>query len=960
MSIEYHDCTFLNGVNASFISELFAKYLENHNAVDSSWHQYFDLLNDDIKVANMDLRGPSFATRTTKIITAVDSSAPEKALEKATVVNPQWTDSALACSRDSLRASMIIQAYRVNGHLKANLDPLGLKNSSLHPELNPETYGFTKNDWNRPIFINNMLGLERTTLSEIMNVLESIYCRSIGVEFMHIQDLAQKTWILERIEQQGCKINLTPIEKKIILQRITAAESFEKFLAIKCVGVKRFGLDGGETLIPALEQILIRSSELGLEEAVLGMPHRGRLSVLCNFMNKPFRAIVAEFLGKLEYTDQIGDVKYHMGFSSNREFNGINVHLTLNSNPSHLESVNSVVLGRVRAKQEQKKDKLRQKVMGILMHGDAAFVGQGVAAETLELSGLHGYRTGGTIHIIINNQIGFTTDPQHARSSVYPTDMGKMVLAPIFHVNADDPEATVHVARIAAEFRHKFNADVIINIICYRRFGHNETDEPRFTQPLMYEKICHHQTTREIYVKQLIDEGTLDKQEVDKILDEEKSHLMQEFEYGLTYKPGKADWLEGAWSNLKSTSGEGARGNTGVDIKELQRIGAKLCDVPKGFNLHSKLNRFIASRKKAIASGEGIDWATSEALSFATLLTDGFMVRLSGQDSQRGTFSQRHSVYIDQKTEKSYIPLNNIQEKQANYEVINSPLSEAGVLCFEYGYSQAEPNTLICWEAQFGDFANVAQVVMDQFITSGEKKWLRMSGLVLLLPHGYEGQGPEHSSARIERFLQLCGEDNMQVVNCTTPANYFHVLRRQMHRDFRKPLIIFTPKSILRHKMAVSKLEEISGSTTFHRVLFDDRLMCEDKEVKRVIICSGKVYYDLYEESIKRNINNIVFLRLEQMYPFPREVILHKLSRFPQAEIIWCQEEPANMGPWTFVDRRIEDVLIEIDGMCKRPQYIGRPISAAPATGSAVRHTNEQAALVNKALTLNLKKFNNV
>ncbi|AFX99636.1 oxoglutarate dehydrogenase (succinyl-transferring), E1 component [Candidatus Endolissoclinum faulkneri L2] len=955
MSIEYQDCTFLNSANALFISELFAKYLENNATVDSSWRQYFDLLRDDVKVVNMDLRGPSFAAQTAKIIGAFDSSVSKKDPDRATVASPQQTDSALDLSRDSLRAIMIIQAYRISGYLKANLDPLGLKNSNLHPQLNPETYGFTKNDWDRPIFVNKMLGLETTTLSEIINVLENIYCRSIGVEFMHIQDLAQKTWILEQIEQPRRRINLTSSDKRFILRRITAAESFEKFLAVKYVGVKRFGLDGAESLIPALEQILIRSSQLGLEEAVLGMPHRGRLNVLCNFMNKPFRAIISEFLGNLEYTHQTGDVKYHMGFSTNRTFDGINVHLTLNSNPSHLESVNSVVLGRVRAKQEQRKDKLRQKVMGILMHGDAAFVGQGVVAETLELSELRGYSTGGTIHIIINNQIGFTTDPKHARSSFYPTDVAKMILAPIFHVNGDDPEATVRVAKIAAEFRHKFNADVIVDIICYRRFGHNETDEPRFTQPLMYEKICQHETTREIYIKELIKEGILGKQEVDNILAEEKSYLVQEFEYGLTYKPRKVNYLEGAWSNLKTASAETRGCSTGVDIKELQRIGAKLCDVPKGFNLHSNLNRFIAARKKAITTGKGIDWSTSEALSFATLLTDGFTIRLSGQDSQRGTFSQRHSVYIDQKTEESYIPLNNIQEKQASYEAINSPLSEAGVLCFEYGYSQAEPNTLTCWEAQFGDFANVGQVVMDQFITSAEAKWLRMSGLVLMLPHGYEGQGPEHSSARIERFLQLCGEDNMQVVNCTTPANYFHVLRRQMYRNFRKPLIIFTPKSLLRHKMAVSKIEEISGLTTFRRVLFDEKLMCEDNEVKRVVICSGKVYYDLYEERQKRGINDIVFMRLEQMYPFPSKMILSNLSRFPQAEVIWCQEEPANMGPWTFVDRRIEDVLIEINGMYKRPQYVGRPISASPATGSAIQHTNEQAALVDKALTLNIK-----
>ncbi|SDG11344.1 2-oxoglutarate dehydrogenase E1 component [Thalassobaculum litoreum] len=957
MSMDYQDYTFLNGANAPFMAELFARYLENPASVDESWRQYFDALSDDVDAATTDVRGPSFAARTTKIIGATDPDAAPKKSGKKADATALSTDDVRAATLDSLRAIMIIRAYRIRGHLKAKLDPLGLEEPTPHPELDPATYGFTEADWDRPIFINNVLGLETPTLREIMDVLEGTYCGSIGVEFMHIQDPAQKAWIQERIEQIRNQTDFTPLGKRTILERLTAAESFEKFLAVKYVGTKRFGLDGGETLIPALEQILKRGSQLGLEEVVLGMPHRGRLSVLCNFMSKPFRAIISEFLGNPANPEDAGgsgDVKYHMGVSADREFDGANVHLTLNANPSHLEIVNPVVLGRVRAKQQQRQDTDHKKVMGILLHGDAAFAGQGVVAETFDFSGLRGYKTGGTIHIIVNNQIGFTTSPHYSRSSPYPTDVAKMVMAPIFHVNGDDPEASVHVARIAAEFRQEFGCDVVIDMICYRRFGHNEGDEPRFTQPLMYEKIGGHKTTRELYSNKLVEEGTLTKDEAEKILADENAYLAEEFEAGLSYKPNKADWLEGKWSGLKVASGDARRGATGVDIEELRRIGAKLCEVPEGFNLNSKLNRFIASRQKALDSGEGIDWGTGEALAFATLLTEGFMVRLSGQDSQRGTFSHRHSVYIDQKTEERYVPLNNIQDNQAHYEVIDSPLSEAGVLGFEYGYSQAEPNALTCWEAQFGDFANGAQVIMDQFVSSGEAKWLRMSGLVMLLPHGYEGQGPEHSSARIERYLQLCGEDNMQVVNCTTPANFFHVLRRQLHRDFRKPLIIFTPKSLLRHKLAVSKLEEMGSDTTFHRVLYDNESLCADKDVKRVVICSGKVYYDLYEERQKRGIKDVFFLRLEQMYPFPRKALLQELSRFPQADVVWCQEEPANMGPWTFVDRRLEDVLMELDGACKRPRYVGRREAASPATGNASRHAREQAALVDEALTVDM------
>ncbi|NQW12085.1 MAG: 2-oxoglutarate dehydrogenase E1 component [Alphaproteobacteria bacterium] len=960
MSTDYQDLTFLNGANAPFMAELYARYLEDPATIDGSWRVYFDQLLDEAGQARHDADGASWAPRSTRIIGAADpanENAKRAGAAKANdaVAVPLSSDEVRASTLDSLQAIMLIRAYRIRGHLQAKLDPLGLQAPTPHPELDPTSYGFGEEDWDRPIFINHVLGLETATLREIMERLQATYCGSIGVEFMHIQDPDQKAWIQRRIENIHNQTDFTERGKKAILDRLTAADCFEKFLAVKYVGTKRFGLDGGESLIPALEQILKRGSQLDLEEVVLGMPHRGRLSVLCNFMDKPFRAIISEFLGNPANPEDAGgsgDVKYHMGVSADREFDGVNVHLTLNANPSHLEIVNPVVLGRVRAKQAQRGDTERKKVMGILLHGDAAFAGQGVVAETFDFSNLRGYKTGGTIHIIVNNQIGFTTSPHYSRSSPYPTDVAKMVMAPIFHVNADDPEATIHVARIAVEFRQEFGVDVVIDMICYRRFGHNEGDEPRFTQPLMYDKIDKHPTTRELYSAQLVSEGVLTQEEADKVLADQNAYLAVEFESGLSYKPNKADWLEGKWSGLKVASGDERRGETSVEANELNRIANRLCEVPDGFNLNRKLERFTAGRRKAIETGEGVDWSFGEALAFGALLVEGDTVRLSGQDSGRGTFSQRHSVYVDQKTEERYIPLNHLKEGQAAYEVIDSPLSEAGVLGFEYGFSQAEPNALVLWEAQFGDFANGAQVIVDQFISSGEAKWLRMSGLVMLLPHGYEGQGPEHSSARLERYLQLCGEDNMQVVNCTTPANYFHALRRQMKRDFRKPLIVMTPKSLLRHKLCVSSFAEMGPGTTFHRVMYDNEMLCDDAEVKRVVLCSGKVYYDLYEERTKRGIKDVFFLRLEQIYPLPRKALLQELSRFPQADVVWCQEEPQNMGAWTFVDRRLEDVLIELDGACTRPRYVGRAEAASPATGNHGRHVREQQKLVDEALSV--------
>jgi len=953
MSDDPDAASLFNVHNAQFIGELYDIYLTNPGSVDESWQEFFNnirsIQEDDLKT----LQTPNWVSANSKVIGAVEVGKKNSNANKNLRVESDLDVRRAAL--DSLRAIMLIRAYRIRGHLKANLDPLKLMEPNPHTELDPSHYGFGENDWDRPIFIDNALGLETATLCEIMEILEKTYCGSIGVEYMHMQDPAQKIWIQNRIEQIKNNTDFTVLGKKTILERITAAECFEKFLAVKYVGTKRFGLDGTESIIPALEQILKRGSQLGLEEVVVGMAHRGRLNVLCNFMEKPFRAIISEFLGNPANPEDAGgsgDVKYHMGSSADREFDGKMVHLTLNANPSHLEVVNPVVVGRVRAKQAQRDDVERKKVLGVLMHGDAAFAGQGIVAEVFDFSQLRGYRTGGTIHVIINNQIGFTTDPAYSRSSPYSTDVAKMVMAPIFHVNADDAEAVVHVARIATEFRQEFGVDVVFDIIGYRRFGHNEGDEPMFTQPKMYKKIKNHPTTREIYAQRLEKEGTIEPGGGDLMVGEENARLNSEFDAGINYKPNKADTLDGRWSGLKVAHGEARRGETSVDIDTLKKIGRAMYTVPEGYDLNKKLIRNLDQKKSMFETGVGIDWATAEALAFGSLLVQGNGVRLSGQDSGRGTFSQRHSVWTHQNTEERYIPLNNIDPAQKMFEVIDSPLSEASVLGFEYGFSQAEPNSLILWEAQFGDFANGAQVVMDQFISSGEDKWLRMSGLVLLLPHGYEGQGPDHSSARLERYLQLCGDDNMQVVNCTTPANYFHVLRRQVQRDFRKPLIIMTPKSLLRHKLCVSLLEAMGPDTTFHRVMHDMKPLCTDDKVQKVILCSGKIYYELFQERARLKLQNVFLLRLEQLYPFPRSALLEQLSRFPQAEVVWCQEEPENMGAWTYVDRRIEDVLSELDGSSKRPLYVGRAEAASPATGNFNRHVLEQKKLIDQALTI--------
>jgi len=967
--------SFLQGANADYIEELYAQYQNNPQSVEADWQAFFRDLKDNKEDVLKEAEGPSWKrpgwpeAANGELVAALDGDwAPvEEKLgrrfqDRAQTLGVELTgDLALAATRDSVRALMLIRSYRVRGHLAADLDPLGLEKKKAHPELDPASYGFTERDHDRQIFLDFVLGLEFATLREIIKILQRTYCAKIGIEFMHISTPEQKGWLQARIEGKDKEIAFTKEGKKAILSKLIEVEAFEKFLDVKYTGTKRFGLDGGEGVVPALEQIIKRGGTLGVEEIIMGMPHRGRLNVLANVMGKPFRAIFNEFKGgsaKPEDVEGSGDVKYHLGASSDREFDGNTVHLSLTANPSHLEVVDPVVLGKVRAKQDQRCDRDRTKVLPLLMHGDAAFAGQGIVAECFGLSGLAGHRTGGSIHFIVNNQIGFTTSPNLSRSSPYPSDVARMIEAPIFHVNGDDPESVVHVAKVAIEFRQKFHKPVVIDMFCYRRHGHNEGDEPAFTQPLMYEKIRSHPRVVDIYAQRLIDEGVITKDELETMRSDMRKMLEEEFEAGDSYKPNKADWLDGKWSGMGHAEEGARRGQTGVKIEWLKEVGVAISRVPSEFNIHRTVNRFMENRRKMIEEGTAIDWSFAEALAFGTLLREGSRVRLSGQDSERGTFSQRHSVLNDQKTEEKFTPLNHIAATQAHFEVINSMLSEVAVLGFEYGYTLAEPNALTLWEAQFGDFANGAQVVIDQFISSGERKWLRMSGLVLLLPHGYEGQGPEHSSARLERYLQSCAEDNWQVANCTTPANYFHILRRQLHRNFRKPLVLMTPKSLLRHKRVVSPLEMLGPDSTFHRVLWDEAQLLPDEKIKlvadgkikRVVMCTGKVYYDLYDARDELGLNDVYLLRLEQLYPFPARALIDELGRFTQAEMVWCQEEPKNMGAWSFVEPNIEWVLNHIDAKHARAVYTGRPASAATATGLASKHKSELEAFTQEAL----------
>jgi 2-oxoglutarate dehydrogenase E1 component len=971
------ETSFLYGGNAPFVEDLYARWASDPHSVEASWQAFFASLHEQTDAVKKAAEKPAWAPNGGAVpparpewLSALDGLWPAveaklgaKIVEREPVASPV---AVRAATLDSLRAIMMIRAYRMRGHLAANLDPLGISEKEDASELDPASYGFADSDFDRPIFLDFVLGLETSTIREILSILRRTYCGDVGVQYMHITNPDEKAWLQQRIEGRDKEIVFTPEGKIAILKKLIESETFERFLNKRFPGTKRFGLDGGEALVPAMEQIIKRGGALGVEDIVLGMPHRGRLNVLAAVMGKPYHVIFHEFQGGSSLPDDIegsGDVKYHLGASSDRSFDGNKVHLSLTANPSHLEIVNPVVIGKARAKQafllREDSTAGRSHVLPLLMHGDAAFAGQGVVAECFALSGLKGYRTGGTIHYIVNNQIGFTTNPRYSRSSPYPSDTALMVEAPIFHVNGDAPEAVVYAAKVATEYRQKFGKDVVIDMFCYRRFGHNEGDDPTMTQPLMYAIIKNHPSTRELYGRRLVEEGVASQADIDGWIAEFEAFLDKELEDGKAYQADKADWLDGKWSQMALAEGEERRGQTAVPAQKLRDIGLKLTAIPDRLNSHKTVHRVIENRREAIIKGEGIDWGTAEHLAFGSLLDEGIPVRLSGQDSVRGTFVQRHADLIDQTTEEHYTPLNNIRPGQAWFEGIDSALSEEAVLGFEYGFSLADPNTLTIWEAQFGDFANGAQVLVDQFISSGERKWLRMSGLVMLLPHGYEGQGPEHSSARLERYLQLCAEDNLQVANCSTPANYFHILRRQMHRPFRKPLVLMTPKSLLRHKKAVSRLADMAEGSSFHRVLWDDAELDTgltkarikpDEQIRRVILCSGKVYYDLLEAREQKGVDDVYIMRLEQFYPWPMKSLSGELNRFKNAELIWCQEEPKNMGGWTFVDPWLELTLGRMSLTAKRARYVGRPASASTAAGLMSRHTKELNAFLNEAL----------
>ncbi len=933
--------SFLNPANVHFISELYARYTQDASSVASDWVEFFEGLGDDERDLLADVEGTSWAGQTVRVVGAKNPSSKPK--EKKT---------GGASKEDilkSIKLKALLQAHRIHGHKRAKLDPLGFATQIPCPELDPEYYGIE--DLDDSVFVAGEFGLEETTVEDALKKVRALYCGPIGYEFFQVEDPEERDWLQQKAEN----IQEAVVDKESAFKFLTRVDGFEGYLKTKFVGAKRFGVEGGDTSVLAIKEVIDHSSTLGLKDVVIGMAHRGRLNVLTNIMGKSYTAMLSEFQGTPAIPEDApgaGDVKYHLGFSSDKDFRGGKVHLSLAYNPSHLEAVNPVVMGKVRARQRLHYGVDRTKSMPILIHGDAAFSGQGVVPEALMMSGLDGYTVGGTVHIIVNNQIGFTTDPKDSRTTDYCSDVAQSIRAPIFHVNGDDAEAVMRVSQIAAEYRQKFQKDVVIDLVCYRRHGHNESDEPAFTQPKMYEKINKHPSPQKVFASNLMRDGVLTDEQIKKIEADFKAEMDEAFEAAKTYKPNRPDWLELDWGGIRyagpETTEEEAAGKTGVDLKILKEVGEKISTIPEGFAANKKIARQFDAKKEMLKSGEGFDWAMGEGLAYGALLQEGSDIRMTGQDVERGTFSHRHCVITSQEGEK-YSPFGHISDDQGRFVVHNSFLSEFAVLGFEYGYSIANPKPLVIWEAQFGDFSNGAQIIIDQFISSAESKWLRMSGLVMQLPHGYEGQGPEHSSARPERYLQMCAEYNMQVVNCSTPANFFHALRRQVCRDFRKPLIVMSPKSLLRHKRCVSSLEDFGPKTKFQTVIGDDKA---SKDVKRVVLCTGKVYYDLLERLEEDKIKDVALVRVEQLYPFPQQSLLKELKKYKNAEIIWCQEEPKNMGYWSSVRDDIEDVLTALGQKNARAQFIGREAAASPATGFASRHAAEQKALVEQALKI--------
>lgn len=964
LSLSQND--FMDGTSANYIEQMYNAWVKDPNSVHTSWSAYFSNIVSGVPPEQAFVKPPSLG-----------GTIPQFS------VSPQATDSTLKQLRLSVQVQSMIRAYQVMGHNMANLDPLGLMERKELPALKPETYGISESDMDLHVTQLKSEGItlgfirsdEPMTVRQVLNELKTAYCDTIGAEFMHIQDRAQCNWLRERLENRQNTYVPTPDDRRNTHNRLAWATYFEEFCDKK-FSERRFGCDGGESIIPAIKTFIDHASEHGVEAIVFGMAHRGRLNVLTNIVRKPLAAIFNEFQSGTFHIDDIasGDVKYHLGTSCDRPTrNGKQIHLSLVANPSHLEAVNPVVEGKVYAKQFFKHQSKKEKVVSLLIHGDASFAGQGVVYETITMAGLPKYCTGGTVHVIINNQIGFTTNPEDLRPGQYCTDVAKSAGAPIFHVNGDDPDALCWVMKLAAEWRQTFLKDIVIDIICYRRFGHNETDQPKFTQPVLYAKIEKQPKTLKIYEQLLKSQGILTEEDIQKTQVEVNTTFENELKKAPTYQPNKTDWLCDNWQGIKGPGQLAQIQSTGVPLPLIATVSKALTTVPPGFNLHSVPKKGLEAKEKMFQTGKDIDWATAEALAFGTILLEGFHVRLSGQDVERGTFSHRHAVLHDQLTGAEYVPLNNIEGQKAHLAIQNSFLSEYAALGFELGFSLENPNSLVMWEGQFGDFANGAQIMIDQFISSGEQKWMRQSGLVLLLPHGYEGQGPEHSSARIERFLQMCDQNldaipnmdqsqrrqiqliNYQIVNCTTPANYFHVLRRQLHREFRKPLVIFTPKTLLRHELAkspISAFDDVGDDTRFLRVIHEvDTDIVSPEKCRRIIFCSGKVYYDLYKQRAERNIKDIPIIRVEQLAPFPFDHVSKEIQKHPNAQIMWVQEEPKNMGAWTFAFFNIRTCLRSLNDT-RQLKYAGRSYSAAPATGNKKVHDKELKKLLDEAFSL--------
>ncbi|MFT6331771.1 MAG: 2-oxoglutarate dehydrogenase E1 component [Lentimonas sp.] len=934
--------------NLTFIQELFSQYLNDKKSVDPAWQEFFtdnfDNLNDTLN----DQKGASWAKRDSQVVGSENFDISSFSKEEKKIDSKK---SAAAAVKNetllSIKTANLILAYKRFGHLNANLDPLELQPQRIISELSLEFHQIEKQDLSKEVELGGLLGLKKAKISDVVSKLNQIYKGTIGSQFSYLNDSNVKNWLENEVENSVLK-PLAKEEKIKILKEIIRTEKFEQFLHKRFPGAKRFSVEGGDSSIAAVEKVIDFAAKDGVKKIFLGMAHRGRLNVLTGVMAKPYNQLFAEFKGAPGISSKVtasGDVKYHMGYSSSREIEGNKIDLSLAFNPSHLEVVNPVIAGRTRAAQDLFQDENRKIALPLLIHGDAAFAGQGSVAETLMMSGIAGYDVGGILHIITNNQIGFTANPTDSRSTIYASDLAKAIDAPIFHVNGDDVEAVVRVAGIITKYRQIFKKDIVMDLICYRRYGHNEGDEPMYTQPVMYSKIKQHPTLEKIYSQQLISEGIISTEEYEKLVEDFQEKLNKEFDLAEKYEADpKGDWLKGDWKHIKAS--DNSLPKTKVSSKKLKELAVKINNVPDDFPANKKIVAQLKAREVAIEKGENIDWGNGESLAFASLLDEGFPVRITGQDSGRGTFSHRHSVLHGTAGEE-YLPLNNVSQK-AKYEVHDSFLSELAVLGFEYGYSLTCPDTLTIWEAQFGDFANGAQMIFDQFIASSEVKWLRKSGLVCLLPHGFEGQGPEHSSAKLERFLQLCADNNMRVCNITNPANFFHALRRQIHSGDRKPLIVMSPKSLLRNKMAVSKLKDFEGE--FKTVIGETEKLVVDDKIKKVVLCSGKIYYELLQNRSEKEIKDIVLIRVEQLYPFPEEEIALELKKYKNAQIVWCQEEPKNMASWHFINEFIEDTLIKIKHKNSRPKYVGRVACASPATGYMSYHLREQKALIETAL----------